>query len=274
MRQTNWSALKNSGRDVTLLKETFNRGWVFMKKILIFAIFILTLAFRFTAAKAATDASTEGFSHKIVASATSNVLHDLMIALYNDDQASVTSLLNQGAPVNGNEEDRYPIHVAADWSSARTMKALIDHGADLDVLDGFGYTALHRTVGYSLQVQDKTLLLISSGANPNIKSKQGQTPLHWASHGSIQNVQALLNASSINVNAADNGKWTPLMIAATSGRSPEIVNALLAKGADRNIRNDSGYTALTLAQNWLNKYQNDAEESKILKEIIQILVTD
>ena len=54
-------------------------------------------------------------------------------------------------------------------------------------------------------------------------------------------------AAAIDLNHPDNDDgWTPLMIASYWG-NPEVVRVLLAAGADKDLRNNDGKTALDWA---------------------------
>ena len=53
-------------------------------------------------------------------------------------------------------------------------------------------------------------------------------------------------AAAIDLNHPDNLGLTPLMAASLNGK-PEVVRVLLAAGADKDLRNDDGETALDLA---------------------------
>ena len=55
-------------------------------------------------------------------------------------------------------------------------------------------------------------------------------------------------AAAIDLNHPNNDKWgwTPLMAASANGK-PEVVPVLLAAGADKDLRNNDGKTALDLA---------------------------
>jgi ankyrin repeat protein len=50
------------------------------------------------------------------------------------------------------------------------------------------------------------------------------------------------------VNARDNGGWTPLMIAANYSSTPEIVTLLLEKGADALAKDEDGKKAIDYAK--------------------------
>jgi ankyrin repeat protein len=67
-----------------------------------------------------------------------------------------------------------------------------------------------------------------------------------ASMGLAQNVRVLISAGA-NVNARDEKGATPLIWAAISGR-PQVVEILLAHGADGKVKNKDGLTALALSK--------------------------
>ena len=53
-------------------------------------------------------------------------------------------------------------------------------------------------------------------------------------------------AAAIDLNHPNYISWTPLMGASAWGK-PEVVRVLLAAGADKDLRNNDGETALELA---------------------------
>ena len=53
-------------------------------------------------------------------------------------------------------------------------------------------------------------------------------------------------AAAIDLNHPDNWGNTPLMLASANGK-PEVVRVLLAAGADKDLRDNDGKTALDLA---------------------------
>ncbi len=102
---------------------------------------------------------------------------------------------------------------------------------------------------------------------PNARRKDGVTALmNAAIEGHSDIVQVLLNRDA-DVNMKDDGGWTALMRAAQGGPTTikedhnAIVRLLLAKGADVNVRSTNGMTALHLAE-----YHGHTEIVQLLKK--------
>ena len=94
-------------------------------------------------------------------------------------------------------------------------------------------------------------LLLQYGADPNVVSLRGQTPLHWASQNpnenSAQILQALIDAGS-NINQIDYWKRTALIYASCNQDDPRCLEILVSGGANLNSqdchqRSPLGYAA-------------------------------
>jgi ankyrin repeat protein len=109
---------------------------------------------------------------------------------------------------------------------------------DLNARQADGSTALMRAalVGCAADVQ----VLLDRGADPNVADDTGATALMWAAYD-LDKTRLLLDHGA-NVNAETQSSMTPLMVAASGGDSFEIVQLLLAHGADVS-HSMNGFTA-------------------------------
>ncbi|KAL8859427.1 MAG: hypothetical protein Q9178_004105 [Gyalolechia marmorata] len=85
-------------------------------------------------------------------------------------------------------------------------------------------------------------------ANPRLATKKDddeRLPIHWAlsnNHEAI--VQLLVSRKDFDPDVQDGSGWTPLMIASSLKEGEGLVDLLLSKDADVNIKNFNGQTAL------------------------------
>ncbi len=135
---------------------------------------------------------------------------------------------------------------AAGKGDSRKAKAAIAAGANVDVQDSDGSTALI----YAAVTNDVGLanLLLSKGAKVDLKDKQGATALHVAVDRNSQAVAQALVAKGADVNAKEGNGRAPLVIAADRGKLP-LVKLLLDKKADPSTQAADGRTPLIHAVN-------------------------
>ncbi len=103
--------------------------------------------------------------------------------------------------------------------------------------------------------------MIERGADPELQDRLGRTALHWAvAHRSLPYVEALLN-HGFDVNARDGGGNPPLICAMDAERPQQmgILRSLIKHGADPKLANDEGSTPMALAM-----AADDATIQKIL----------
>ena len=136
---------------------------------------------------------------------------DVYAAVRANDLARLRTLVTSPADANAKDEQGdTPLLYAAGAGSIEAMKFLLDKGADPNAQNAFGSTALMLSAIDLAKVR----VLAERGANVNLASKQGRTPL---------------------------------FVAAMSDESAEIVKYLAAKGADFKARDAFGNTILTAA---------------------------
>lgn len=167
----------------------------------------------------------------------------LVDAVNRDDVVAVRALLSRGADPNTRsvptdlweppvstviqrvwlrvsrpESRREPVlTAAASRGDADIVTALLDKGANPDVLDADGFTPLMRAVTpwpNDRPITPTVEALLTHGARVNVRTGQGMTALMYAS----------------------------------SGGALPVVKLLLGKGADANVHNSDGNTALEFAR--------------------------
>jgi len=174
----------------------------------------------------------------------------LMRAAAND--AKVAFLLERKANVHARSAfgNTALLLAARPANSYRTVKRLIDLGANVTVTNVFGATALMAATAGG---DEKTVrLLLEHGANPNSQTEPseagfvfggGRSPLMWAAFRGNETVINQLIKAGADVKAG-NRLGTPLAQAAWADQTA-AARLLIRNGADVNQAGpDDGYTAL------------------------------
>ncbi|NXO47477.1 KANK3 protein, partial [Aramus guarauna] len=131
---------------------------------------------------------------------------------------------------------------------AEVSPTLLAHVVNL--ADGNGNTALHYSVSHS-NFHIVRLLLDTGVCNVDHQNKAGYTALMLAALAAVEQeedmnvVRRLFSMGNVNAKASQAGQ-TALMLAVSHGRQ-EMVEALLACGADVNLQDEEGSTALMCA---------------------------
>ena len=172
-------------------------------------------------------------------------------------------LLEAGANPGAQRVGRHaPLHEAARYGTPAIAQALLDAGADPNALTGRGDSPLHWAA--QTGSPDVIALLVAAGAEVNGQTGTGLSPLHfavmWASATSLARTTteiemgpwrlratALLEAGA-DPNLRDADGNTALHYAAQKFDTA-LVSLLAAAGTDLNTRNNAGETPLLTARN-------------------------
>ncbi len=159
--------------------------------------------------------------------------------------AAVFGILQlSAAGLIGGPADDPTLADAAEQRNGSLVRSLLEGGADIDLPQVDGMTALHWAV-YHDDVETATLL-VGAGADVAAENRYGVPPLSTAAtNGNAALVTVLLEAGA-DPNTALRGGETVLMTAARTG-DLGAVRALLAKGADPNAVEARNQTALMWA---------------------------
>uniref|UniRef100_A0A8V0ZFL6 Palmitoyltransferase n=1 Tax=Gallus gallus TaxID=9031 RepID=A0A8V0ZFL6_CHICK len=176
-------------------------------------------------------------------------------AAINNRQELVKYYISKGAVVDqlGGDLNSTPLHWAIRQGHLPMVILLLKCGADPSLIDGEGFSSIHLAVLF--QHVPIVAYLISKGQNIDTADFNGLTPLMLSAQKVVgpEPTRFLLKFNP-SLNAVDNvQKNTALHWAVTSG-NVSAVELLLEAGANMDIKNVKGETALDLAIQTQNRF--------------------
>lgn len=172
---------------------------------------------------------------------------DFFKAARMDDESAMVALALQRFDLNtADEEGNSGLMIALREGSLKVARFLLTQRVvKVELRNRHGETPL-MIAALNGQI-DIARVLIRRGAEVN---RPGWTPLHYACSSSTAtsaDMVRLLLEHHAYIDAESPNRSTPLMMAARYG-SPEIVGLLLEEGADPDVRNQQGLTAVDFAR--------------------------
>jgi uncharacterized protein len=127
------------------------------------------------------------------------------------------------------------------------VRRLLDGGADVDRKSPDGFTALGLASFFNRP--EIAVALIQSGADVMVRSDNPMqvAPIDSAAAAGAMEVVEVLLAAGADPNSRQSGGYTPLMSAANQGNL-RLVQRLLAADADPSLRSDDGRLAADFAR--------------------------
>ena len=129
----------------------------------------------------------------------------LLRAVWDGNMIKLSESIANGADVNfintTNTDKMTPLHWAANYNNADTIRELIAHGANIEAEDGDGYTPLHTAAVRNHPESAKVLL--EAHANIEARDDYGMTPLHKAACNGADEVVLLLLDHGVDVSVVD-----------------------------------------------------------------------
>jgi ankyrin repeat protein len=187
--------------------------------------------------------------------------------------ALLTKLLAAGGDPNvGITSGETPLMMAARRGNLETVRALLSAGANPNAAENnAGQTALMMAIVEKHVAV--TEALVNGGADIKLGSKTGFTPLMFAvQQGDVEAIRTLIKAGA-DVNGVQTGtKLTPIIVASAMLHG-DVVDLLLANGANPNAIDSRGYTALHLVARD-SDYGMDLRSKDTVTRIIKALLAN
>ena len=168
------------------------------------------------------------------------------------DVAEIRKLAAGRADLNARDaRGRTPLMVAAFQKQRDAARALVDAGADLNLLEHQAYDVI--TIAAVLDDVEMVKLAIASGGNARaVTSPYKGTALIAAAHLGHAEVVAALIAGKAPLDHVNNLNWTALIESIVLGnggpRHVATLEALVKAGADINLADGQGVRPLSLAK--------------------------
>lgn len=191
----------------------------------------------------------------------------LMEAVIEDSVAGALSALREGADPNarGGDPD-FPLNKAVKHAGLGVCEALLDAGADIDAVSGFGRRALHDALEESRGSDEKVRLLLSRGASPNPMRAHDIAPLWVAmnSRADLALARALLDHGA-NPNLPMSESLGGYLYCCLNNDRMELAQLLVERGADASRALAAGGRD-TPTRAWLTARDQSDQLSALLPE--------
>lgn len=174
--------------------------------------------------------------------------NELYEAILQQNLPLIRQKLKAGANINYTPENKTPaLQVLLNKHRAKkTLHFLLENGANPNLKDSLGRTALHQAI--SLNMQDLSIKLVQKyKADIHATNNLGQTPLHFCSMYHFSELAQLLIQKGADINKKDNEQKTPLYTA-VEHYAIKTIPILLENNADCFIPNKNGVTPYIYAE--------------------------
>ena len=172
----------------------------------------------------------------------------LIAAVIENNYDDALQALQDGADVNVQRTKNTPILFALSKKHFEIANLLVEHNANLNVDNGYGWLPIHEICQQGNQewlskVMDDPMLYLDR------KDRSGETPLVVALANGHDDIATALVQARCDVNSQTDSGVTPLMLAVERQKT-QLVEVMWEKRGDVNLVDGAGRSALDRAENW------------------------
>jgi len=145
----------------------------------------------------------------------SNINNDLLLSIQNGKLKQFEKLLTKGADPNYRDENGDPqyrpvvMEQAAVHKDSMFLLLCLKHGANPDILDGYKSTPVIIEAAKHSRLEN-VKLLVKYGANLNVQNKNGNTALHTAIAVKNYDIAFFLVSNGASLKIEDKWGYTPI----------------------------------------------------------------
>jgi ankyrin repeat protein len=159
------------------------------------------------------------------------------LLVFSEDIELIKYGLRNGADINvKNKDELTPLLASSSLNDDTIEKYLVDQGADLNIGDIFGNTALMMAIHND---EKMAKYLVEHGADVNVENKYGDTALILAVNRDNDEMVKYLLKHGADVNIGNKA-----LLSAIENENDKIVKYLLKYKADVNVKDEYGNTPL------------------------------
>ncbi|MBN8828950.1 MAG: ankyrin repeat domain-containing protein [Sphingobacteriia bacterium] len=176
----------------------------------------------------------------------SDLNKEFIISIEKNDIGKIKELISQNVELKSFKIDyqlKIPLFTAIRKGNLKVIKLLLDKGADINIQDDSGNTALHIAVYENNPGIMKFLL--DRGANPYISNSDSAAPIHLAIDKNYQGKEfiEILCKKNFNLNIQNNCGFTPFSYALYHDKKGAMA-VMVDYDINLNIQNVEGKTVL------------------------------
>ncbi|MFA8020911.1 ankyrin repeat domain-containing protein [Bremerella cremea] len=162
----------------------------------------------------------------------------IFVAARRNDGEVITAMVEQGADLDVQEEEsgHTPLHIASFYGKLYAGRELIDNGASMEIRAN---KTVQTPLFYASRENSPKIVqwLLEKGANPNLQDPDGTTALHWAARKGFVDVAKVLIAGGADFCIESINGLRALQFA-VSYHQPEVRDYLIAvERANKFIQN-------------------------------------